>query len=71
MELKCIVAVLRPEVLIALEQRLGALHIHGMPGECAWIRQASRSRCRRGTRACRRRFPSARRAARRDRARRA
>ncbi|MFJ1211529.1 P-II family nitrogen regulator [Burkholderia pyrrocinia] len=30
MELKCVVAVLRPEVLIALEQRLGTLHIHGM-----------------------------------------
>lgn len=30
MELKCVVAVLRPEVLTALEQRLGALHIHGM-----------------------------------------
>ena len=30
MELKCVVAVLRPEVLTAIEQRLGALHIHGM-----------------------------------------
>ncbi|KWF83491.1 transcriptional regulator [Burkholderia cepacia] len=30
MELKCVVAILRPEVLVMLEQRLGALHIHGM-----------------------------------------
>lgn len=30
MELKCVIAVLRPDVLKALERRLGAIHIHGM-----------------------------------------
>ncbi|RQR42434.1 P-II family nitrogen regulator [Burkholderia sp. Bp9142] len=30
MELKCVIAVVRPEVLKALERRLAALHIHGM-----------------------------------------
>ncbi|HDR9318632.1 TPA: P-II family nitrogen regulator [Burkholderia vietnamiensis] len=30
MELKCVIAVVRPEVLKVLERRLCALHIHGM-----------------------------------------
>ncbi|RQY93819.1 P-II family nitrogen regulator [Burkholderia stagnalis] len=30
MELKCVIAVVRPEVLTALERRLAALHIHGL-----------------------------------------
>ncbi|RQS71514.1 P-II family nitrogen regulator [Burkholderia sp. Bp8963] len=30
MELKCVIAVVRPDVLKVLERRLGALHIHGM-----------------------------------------
>ncbi|WP_234745418.1 P-II family nitrogen regulator [Burkholderia sp. WTPI3] len=30
MERKCVIAVLRPDVLAVLERRLGALHIHGM-----------------------------------------
>ncbi|MGU2420460.1 P-II family nitrogen regulator [Burkholderia cenocepacia] len=30
MELKCVIAVVRPEVLKNLERRLGALHIHGI-----------------------------------------
>ncbi|WP_272544889.1 P-II family nitrogen regulator [Burkholderia cepacia] len=30
MELKCVIAVVRPEVLKDLERRLGALHIHGI-----------------------------------------
>ncbi|KVK86562.1 transcriptional regulator [Burkholderia ubonensis] len=30
MELKCVIAVLRPDFLKVLERRLAALHIHGM-----------------------------------------
>ena len=30
MELKCVVAVVRPEVLQTLEKRLGAIDIHGI-----------------------------------------
>lgn len=30
MELKCIVAILRPHVLEVLERKLGAVHVHGM-----------------------------------------
>lgn len=30
MELKCVVAIVRPGVLEALERRLGAIHVHGV-----------------------------------------
>ncbi|MBO3056543.1 P-II family nitrogen regulator [Burkholderia pseudomallei] len=30
MELKCVVAIVRPDVLPVLERRLGAVHVHGM-----------------------------------------
>lgn len=30
MELKCVIAILRPNVLKMLERQLGAIHIHGM-----------------------------------------
>jgi nitrogen regulatory protein PII len=30
MELKCVVAIVRPEVLKILERRLGAVHVHGL-----------------------------------------
>ncbi|MFM0597237.1 P-II family nitrogen regulator [Paraburkholderia dilworthii] len=30
MELKCVVAVVRPEVVEVLERKLGAIHIHGV-----------------------------------------
>jgi nitrogen regulatory protein P-II 1 len=30
MELKCVVAIVRPDVLEVLERRLGAIHVHGM-----------------------------------------
>ncbi|ORC52903.1 P-II family nitrogen regulator [Paraburkholderia sp. DD10] len=30
MELKCVVAIVRPEVLEVLERRLGAVHVHGL-----------------------------------------
>ncbi|TES59025.1 P-II family nitrogen regulator [Burkholderia cepacia] len=30
MELKCVIAVVRPEVLQDLERRIGALHVHGI-----------------------------------------
>ncbi len=30
MDLKCVVAVVRPDVLEVLERRLGAIHVHGM-----------------------------------------
>ncbi|MFM0124555.1 MULTISPECIES: P-II family nitrogen regulator [Paraburkholderia] len=30
MELKCVVAIVRPEVVEILERRLGAIHVHGL-----------------------------------------
>lgn len=30
MELKCVVAIVRPHVLQVLERKLGAVHVHGM-----------------------------------------
>ncbi|MPW18964.1 P-II family nitrogen regulator [Paraburkholderia sp. CNPSo 3157] len=30
MDLKCVVAIVRPDVLEVLERRLGAIHVHGM-----------------------------------------
>jgi nitrogen regulatory protein P-II 1 len=30
MELKCVVAIVRPNVLASLERRLGAVHVHGL-----------------------------------------
>jgi nitrogen regulatory protein PII len=30
MELKCVVAIVRPDVLKELERRLGAIHVHGV-----------------------------------------